>query len=48
MPVYVADLEENLLGLDYLKETKVVLNFGDMTMGIGKRKVPLLEGGSDV
>ncbi len=48
LPVYVADLEENLLGLDYLKESKAVLDFGDMTMGIGNRKVPLLEGGSDV
>ena len=46
LPVYMADLEENLLGLDYLKETKAVLDFGDMTMGISKRKMPLLERGS--
>ncbi|KAK8389344.1 hypothetical protein O3P69_008823 [Scylla paramamosain] len=46
-PVFVADVE-NLLGMDYLQETKIVLDFGDMTMGIGNREVPLWEESSNI
>ncbi len=48
MPVFVADIKNNLLGLDYFWETKAVLDFGDMTMRVGDLQVPLLEESSDV
>ncbi|KAG0715519.1 hypothetical protein GWK47_011790 [Chionoecetes opilio] len=32
LPVYVADLDENLLGLDFLQQSKAVLDLGSMTM----------------
>ena len=44
LPVYVADVEENLLGLDYLQRVKAVLDFGKQTLEAGGSVVPLLEG----
>ena len=48
LPVYVADVGENLLGLDYLQRSRAVLDFGEMTMAVGGNVVPLQEGGGDV
>ncbi|KAK8392350.1 hypothetical protein O3P69_014597 [Scylla paramamosain] len=48
LPVFVTDEGENLLGLDYLQQTKSELDFRDMTMEIRNRKVPLQEERSDV
>lgn len=45
LPVFVADVGENLLGLDYLQRSRAVLDFGDMTMAVGGNVVPLREGG---
>ncbi|MPC51327.1 hypothetical protein E2C01_045171 [Portunus trituberculatus] len=47
LPIYVVNIEENLLGLDYIQESKAVLNFGDMTMEIRDRKELLLEENSE-
>ncbi|XP_063875862.1 uncharacterized protein LOC135108633 [Scylla paramamosain] len=47
LPVFVADVGENLLGLDYLKQSRAVLDFGEMTMSVRGSVVPLQEGGVD-
>lgn len=44
MPVYVADVGENLLGLDYLQRAEAVLDFGKQTLEAGGSVVPLGEG----
>ncbi|MPC32072.1 hypothetical protein E2C01_025375 [Portunus trituberculatus] len=46
-PIYVADIGENLLGLDYLQRSRAVLDFRDMTMVVGGNVVPLQESGGD-
>ncbi|XP_045101301.1 uncharacterized protein LOC123498200 [Portunus trituberculatus] len=45
--VYVADVGENLLGLDYLQRSRAMLDFGKMTMAVGGNVVPLQESGGD-
>ena len=47
VPVFVADIEENLLGLDYLRQVGAVLDLGEQTLVAGEEKVPLVEGRGD-
>ena len=48
MPVYVANVDENLLGVDFLQRSKAVLDFGAMAMTSRGSEVPLLEGDGDL
>lgn len=41
LPIYMADVSEILLGLDYLQQRKAVLDFGDMIMEAGGNVVSL-------
>ncbi|MPC60752.1 hypothetical protein E2C01_054808 [Portunus trituberculatus] len=47
LPVYVADVGESLLGLDYFQRSRAVPDFGEITMAVGGNVVPLQESGDD-
>lgn len=47
IPICMADVGENLLGLDYSQQNKPVLDFGEMTMEVRGNVVPLQEGYGD-
>lgn len=47
LPIYVDDVRLNLMGLDYLQQSKAVLDFGEMTMKVGGIVLFLQEGCGD-